>query len=167
MEQDVMQALSFEDLNDHVTFNVLIPRPGGKELRVQMRTLSYSDLLRIERDTPMPAPKIIDATSDGKKVFEQPSDPAYKQRVSDVMEKRRYRQLLASLVLTVPGDTEEAQIEHLRTLDAPLLMALVNAFEQAHYMHSARIEGRAQSFHDEGAGDLPGVRDDGLDVEPV
>ena len=162
----VVDVLTFDDLDDHVTVQVRIPRPGGRHLVIPVQTLNYDELLTVEAAAPMPTPGVSGVDKNGRPVIDNFSE-AFKQKRADAIMRRRYLLLAYALGVDVPGDTDDEKIASLKKLDAPILNQLLAVVETMHYSHEAYLENRANSFRSEGSAPAEDPAGPGLDDAPV
>ena len=108
-----------------------------------MKTLSYGEWQRIGWSVPNPAPPISGVDSNKRPIFNL-NDPKYQIEVQQANMERAYRRVLASMALTVPGDTEAEQIEFLKGLDTDHLRIMINFVDEQAVRGRSRVGAKAQ-----------------------
>lgn len=111
---------------------------------VPMRTLSYAEFQRLGWEVPNPVPPVTGAGRNGP--ITDPNDAGYRRALLEAEMKRAHKRLLASLLLEVPGATEDEKIAYLQTLDANRLRLLVSIVGQLVTEGTAHIEAKAAAF---------------------
>jgi len=126
--------------------DVIIELPGGDEVLIPMRSLSYHRYNAIRWSVPDPAPPVNGVDKNGRPVFDY-HDATHLKRVADAGLERTYRLLLASLKLDIPGESDEEKLQYLRDeMDGAIVRQLMNVMEQIATKGSARIAARAGAF---------------------
>ena len=145
-EQKVINVATFEDLQDHVTYNIEIERHDGTLMRIPVRELGYKEWIAAEREAPMPAPIVIGADSNGRPLYND-KDPAYKQARAEALERRVYLRMSKALKIDIPGDTVDEQIDYVANLPAEIFATISVYMNQMHQVRTAEVKARAESFH--------------------
>lgn len=151
-EKRQIQVTSLEQLNDRITVNLIIDRPGGVELVIPLREIDWQDYLQVEFDYPLPKPDKIGADRNARPIYDTASDK-YIKATNDVLEKRDYARLLMALQIDIPGETEEEQMAALAKMPATVIRTMRTALNQMHSISESRVEGRANGFQQNGDSD--------------
>lgn len=158
--KQVIEVATFDDLNDVITTVIVIERAGA-DLKIPIRELSYTDYIQVELDYPLPEPPKI-GTKDGPRYDRE--NPEYRGKVVARSNEWTLRRMARSLRITIPGDTEDERIAHLRTLPAQIVRTLGDQIELMHQRTVARIENRADGFQPIGIALVEDAGPEGLDA---
>lgn len=140
-----------------VAIRVEIERPGGDLLVVPLRTLTYSEWLRLGFEVPDPTPPISGVDKNGRPVFDT-RHPDYLRAVEMATLQRGLRRLLAALQIDIPGDTAEQKLAALdASLDAGVARQLLGVLGRLAAKGEAHITARADTFRPGGTGDSAAV----------
>jgi hypothetical protein len=163
------QSHTITALSDLAPIDIIveIDRPGGEIIAVPLRTLTYSDWLRLGLEIPNPTPPISGVDKSGQPIFDT-RNLDYLRQLEDANIKRGLRRLLAALQIDVPGDTVGDQLAALEaTLDSGVGRQLLGVLAQIAAKGEARIAHRAGTFQPAGADDWPDLPTARLDSEPM
>lgn len=158
MTDSVKRIGTLDDLQPAL-LNVEVELEGGDIAVFQMKLPTFSEMLRIERDIPIPEGEITGVDPVTKRPMRDYSSPAYLARVAEAQNHRYSIQLVRSLQLDIPGGTEQDKAEWLRNrVGAKQMRQLTALIRQVFLSGEARIEDRANTFHPNGNS---GVADNG------
>ena len=108
-----------------------------------MKTLSYGEWQRIGWSVPNPAPPISGVDSNKRPIVNY-DDPQFRIQSQQAELERAYRRVLASMVLTVPGDNEAEQVDYIKNMDADRLRVLINFVNDQAVRGRSRVGAKAQ-----------------------
>jgi hypothetical protein len=158
---------SFDDLMIE-KMNVNLEMPNGTPLRVLLRMLTLREWQSVEAGAlPRPKPPIAGVDPVTKRPLLDEKDQEYNRALNDWWAALQDKRLLMALEMTIPGDTEAEQLDHLARLPVGIRNGLHQALTQMLNIGSARLEVVASTFHrtpTDGAGSVPTSR---VDVGPV
>lgn len=117
-------------------------------LKFQMKSLSYSQWYKYEREIPYPPAPILMAGPGGTSY--DLKNPDYIKAIEDVNTKRTMLRLLDCFELETVGVTPEEKVQDLLSRDKRILLSLVKAVLDAHDERNARVETRAATFQGTG-----------------
>ncbi len=166
---DAKKVTTFEDLGEVVT-DVKLTRPDGRVLLVPMRTLSEQEVYELALKFPMPKPPLGEPGRwDGPNnpVSQKPKydDPGYIKAMEDRNNAYSRRMIVRSLLMELPGDTEEAKAAALeKNIGAWASRQLVTCLNRMLGIPGYEVAETANNFQpgaDSGTSDLPGT---GLDT---
>src|SRR3990167_4658785 len=106
--QNIVEAQTLDDLGN-VTVSVTIKRPDGKKVVVKLKALSEDEIWNIRRSFKRPRPPLKDVQRVGgnvKEIYDYDNDD-YRRALEEWDRQLTSRMVLASLMLSVPGETEE------------------------------------------------------------
>lgn len=132
-----------------VTVNVELPY--GRDLPVQVGTLSYGEWLGVESECPEP---VVPRTLPGPNNTKLPNreDLAYRQALAAVQEERAYRRLALALEkggMTIPGASAQEKAQAIKSeLDAGVSNALLVFLANAAMGGKAQAEQSAETFRE-------------------
>ena len=109
-----IKAVKLEDLGEF-RIPVVIPRPDGQRISVEMRTLSEQEIWDIRRAVKWPEAPFDLQRVEGKvtKLYNY-DDKKYQEAVTDANRELSCRMLLACLCLDIPGGTADERISNLQ-----------------------------------------------------
>ncbi len=152
MKDNIIEAISLDDLGTE-PIKVTIKRPDGKRVAVKLRPLSEEEIWIIRRGIKRVKPPIKDVQKVGgvvKEIYDYDNDD-YRAQVEEADRLLFNRMLLASLVLEIPGDDDEARLVYLtRTLGKYAYTQLINAVQRLNIVSAEEIADMAQSFRADG-----------------
>ena len=165
-DKEQILVTNLDQLDDRVTLNIVIDRPGDAELIVPIRELDYQDWLQVEFDHPLPNAPVDGADRHGRKT-RNTSDPAYLQSLTEVIEKRDYVRLLMALQIDIPGETEDEQMATLAKLPATVIRTLRGELNALHSISEARVEGHANGFQPGSGAGTTTIGPQGVDADTM
>lgn len=161
-----IQIDDLEQLAD-VIVAITLPLPDGREAVVKLRSLSYEELRSIRRSVIRPKRQVKDYKKLGDEALPiyDDQDEAYKRADDDADLEVASKQLIAALVMTIPGETIADKCRALETkLGRASYIYLSNAVnkinnptleEIANVMRSFRRYGEISTAGDGTVGDYP------------
>jgi hypothetical protein len=148
-----IQIDSLDQLSD-VTVEVTIKMPNGQDGIVKVKALSAATVRDIRRQVKWPAPPVKDYKKFGNEatpIYDY-NDPTYKAADEDADQELARRMLVASLVMTIPGDTVEEKSKALEDrLGQFAYMYLVNAVNRINTPQAEDIQNMMRSFRPVGS----------------
>ena len=154
---------NLDQLSD-VVVEVTIKMPNGQDGIVQVKALSASTVRDIRRLVKWPAPPIKDYKKFGNEatpIYDY-NDAAYKAADEDADQELARRMLVASLVMTIPGETVDEQCKAIEDrLGQFAYMYLVNAVNRINTPQAEDIAAMMRSFRPVGS---VGASDNGQPV---
>jgi hypothetical protein len=154
---------SFDDLMIE-RMEVNLQMPSGEPLRLVLRMLTLREWQSVEIGAPArPKPPITGVDPVTRRPLLDEKDQEYNRALNDWWAMLQDKRLLMALVMTVPGDTEAEQLDHLARLPVGIRNGLHQALSQMLNIGTARLEVVAANFrppytHD--AGNLYAPRND-------
>lgn len=133
------------------------------EVELPLRTLSYLRVQKINASVPNPNPPEDNPTKDAngnlKRQFNY-NDETYLRLMQEAMNERMYRMILEAWrqdVLALPGDNDDERLHYLMDeFDVATIRQLMDVLTTLGSEGRARIEARAETFHNGGTGNAAG-----------
>lgn len=160
-------------LDDIGTVEILEPveRPDGQTVNVPLRSLPSEEMRKIRASIKWPEPPVTDfKTIDGKKgipIYNY-QDDGYKKATDDATHTLALRMILASLLIEIPGETEDEKFESLKSkLGQYALESLTTAISAINHLSEEAVAKRARSFRRQRLADAPGNGTAQFDPQPM
>lgn len=164
------ETVSFEDLGE-VTVIVPLVRPDGRQLNVPMRTLSDHEIWELRAKDKRPAQPIEIRRWDGPEKPPRPgpvtSGAAYDKYVLEsAVSSRRWNRLLMlkSILMDIPGETDDEKIEKLEQMGAWALRPLTEHLNRLLGLTETEVQAKADSFQRTRDSDTADTEGTGMDA---
>lgn len=155
--QEPVTAVNLSDIGP-VTVKVVIPRPDGKRVTVELKALSEQDIWDIRQSVKWPEPPMDLQKIDGRvqKVYDYASK-SYQEALSAANRELSARALLACLKLAVPGETIQDRMAALqRGIGQYAYSLLLRASDKLNIVTDAEVSEMLRSFRANGQVSAPG-----------